>query len=92
MGRVKFDRPATARTLHTFLTLTDRLHPAALLVLVLVLVGLAYGAAPILVTLLTALVDLGKSVALLAGAGILARLAIRAAAAFTVARQAEVAA
>ena len=76
---MKFDRRAIARTLRALTGRADRLHPAALLVLVLVLVGLVYAAAPFLVTLFTALVTALKAAAFLTGAGILARLAIRAA-------------
>lgn len=72
-----------ARALRALLKQTDRLHPAALLGLVLVLVGLAYAAAPAAVALLTAAVGIVKAGAFLAGAGVLARLAIRAAVTYT---------
>ncbi|NGN63153.1 hypothetical protein G5C51_04425 [Streptomyces sp. A7024] len=71
-----------ARALRGFLTLVDRLHPVALLVLVPVLIGVVYAAAPFLVALLTAVVAVLKASAFLAGAGLLARLAIRTAAAY----------
>ncbi|MFF5809076.1 hypothetical protein [Streptomyces sp. NPDC012746] len=73
-------RHAAARTLRALLGYADRLHPAALLVLVLVLAGLAQAAAPFVVTLFTALVTLVKAGAFVAGALILGRLAVRLAA------------
>ncbi|WP_405889483.1 hypothetical protein OG762_51570 (plasmid) [Streptomyces sp. NBC_01136] len=76
------NRYTAARTLRALLGAVDRLHPAALLVLVLVLAGLAQLAAPFVVTLLTALVTAAKAAALLAGAAVLARLAVRVAATF----------
>ncbi|WP_189971785.1 hypothetical protein [Streptomyces violascens] len=79
---MKIDRPALARLVRTLLGLADRLHPAALLILVLVLVGLVYAAAPVLVTLLTALVTVLKAGAFLGGGVILGRLAVRAAATY----------
>ncbi|MGC0212043.1 hypothetical protein [Streptomyces levis] len=73
-------RSAAARALRGLLGSADRLHPAALLALVLVLAGLAQLAAPFVVTLLTALVTGAKAAAFLAGAAVLARLAVRVAA------------
>ncbi|MFF8464853.1 hypothetical protein ACF071_29415 [Streptomyces albidoflavus] len=75
-------RHSAARAARALLGSADRLHPAALLVLVLVLAGLAQLAAPLVVTLLTALVTGAKAAALLAGAVILVRLAVRVAATF----------
>ncbi|MEV7842056.1 MULTISPECIES: hypothetical protein [Streptomyces] len=75
-------RHSAARAARALLGSADRLHPAALLVLVLVLAGLAQLAAPLVVTLLTALVTGAKAAALLAGAAILVRLAVRVAATF----------
>ncbi|MFD6279930.1 hypothetical protein ACFWFI_30845 [Streptomyces sp. NPDC060209] len=75
-------RRATARAARALLGSADRLHPAALLVLVLVFAGLAQLAAPLVVTLLTALVTGVKAAAFLAGAAVLARLAVRVAATF----------
>ncbi|MER7817404.1 hypothetical protein [Streptomyces sp. NPDC096153] len=72
-------RRTAARALRATLGYADRLHPAALLALVLVLVGLACAAAPALVALVTAIVTAVKAAVILAGAGILARLAVRAA-------------
>ncbi|MFD4020624.1 hypothetical protein [Streptomyces sindenensis] len=72
-------RTATS-ALRALLGSADRLHPAALLALVLVLAGLAQLSAPLVVTLLTALVTGVKAAALLAGAAVLARLAVRVAA------------
>jgi hypothetical protein len=82
VGRVTINRRTTARALRALLGRADRLHPAALLALVLVLVGLVYAAAPFVVTLFTALVSLVKSGTFLAGAALLARLAVRAAATY----------
>ncbi|MDO0939272.1 hypothetical protein QQY66_49100 [Streptomyces sp. DG2A-72] len=82
MGRVIINRRTTARALRTVLDLADRLHRGALLVLVLVLVGLAYAAAPFLVALFTAIVTAVKAAVFLAGAATLARLAVKAAAEF----------
>ncbi|MEU7153848.1 hypothetical protein AB0B15_38410 [Streptomyces sp. NPDC045456] len=76
---MKTFRDSTARALRALVRRADRLHPAALLALVLVLVGLVYAAAPVLVTLFTALVTALKASVFLTGAGVLARLAIRAA-------------
>jgi hypothetical protein len=79
VGRVTVNRRDTTRMLRNLTGRADQLHPAALLALVLVLVGLIYAAAPFLVTLFTALVAALKAAAFLTGAGILARLVIRAA-------------
>ncbi|MFI7142881.1 hypothetical protein ACIBQ5_35820 [Streptomyces massasporeus] len=76
------NRRTTARALRALLGHADRLHPAAILVLVLALSGLAQLAAPLVVTLLTALVTGAKAATFLAGAAILARLAVRVAATF----------
>ncbi|MFH9735855.1 hypothetical protein [Streptomyces sp. NPDC017260] len=73
-------RSTAARAFRGLLGSADRLHPAALLVLVLALAGLAQLAAPFVVTLLTALVTGAKAAALLVGAAVLARLAFRVAA------------
>ncbi|MEU2395062.1 hypothetical protein [Streptomyces sp. NPDC007369] len=75
-------RHTAARALRALLGLADRLHPIALLVLVLALAGLAQTVSPLLVDLLTGLVDVVRSAALLGGAAMLARLAIRVAAQF----------
>ncbi|MGW5336216.1 hypothetical protein [Streptomyces bauhiniae] len=75
-------RHTVSRTARAFLGSADRLHPAALLVLVLTFAGLAQLAAPLVVTLLTALVTGAKAAAFLAGAAVLARLAVRVAATF----------
>ncbi|MEU6467457.1 hypothetical protein [Streptomyces sp. NPDC046976] len=75
-------RHSAARAARALLGSADRLHPAALLVLVLTFAGLAQLAAPLVVTLLTALVTGAKAAALLAGAAVLARLAVRVAATF----------
>lgn len=82
MGRVTINRRTTARALRALLGLADRLHPAALLVLVLVLAGLAQIAAPFVVILFTALVTVVKAGAFVAGALVLGRLAVRVAATF----------
>ncbi|MFB7012321.1 MULTISPECIES: hypothetical protein [unclassified Streptomyces] len=73
-------RHTAARAARALLGPADRLHPAALLVLVLVLAGLAQLAAPFVVALLTALVTGAKAAAFLVGAAVLARLAVRVAA------------
>ncbi|MFJ3673642.1 hypothetical protein ACIPSE_45095 [Streptomyces sp. NPDC090106] len=83
MGRVIISRRTTTRTLRTALDLVDRLNRGALLVLVLALVGLAYAVAPVLVVFFTAIVTVAKAAALLAGAAILARLAVKTAAEVT---------
>jgi len=74
---VKLDARALARTVRLFLGDVDRLHPAALLVLVPVLVGLAYLAAPVLISLCAALVGVVKAGATLTGAALIGRLAVR---------------
>ncbi|MGW2227484.1 hypothetical protein [Streptomyces formicae] len=78
---MRFNRRTIARTLRDLTGRADRLHPAALLVLVLVLLALAYAAAPLLVVLFTelftALVAALKAAVFLAGAGLLTRLALR---------------
>ncbi|MGW2599539.1 hypothetical protein [Streptomyces klenkii] len=76
---MKIHHRATARALDALLRRADRLHPGVLLLLVLTLAGLVCIAAPIVVTLLTALVTAVKASALLGGGAVLARLAIRAA-------------
>ncbi|MFC1405757.1 MULTISPECIES: hypothetical protein [Streptacidiphilus] len=76
---MRIDRRAIARTFRTLLGLADRLHPAALLVLVGLLVGLVYLSAPLVVTMVCALVAAIKAAAFLGGAAVLARVAIRAA-------------
>ncbi len=82
MGRVTITRRSAVRAVRALLGSADRLHPAALLVLVLTFAGLAQLAAPLLVTLLTALVTGVKAGAFLAGAAFLARLAVRVAGTF----------
>lgn len=61
----------------------DDLHPAALIALVVVLLGLAYGAGlvlePALVAAVTALVAAVKAAAVLGAAGLAGRCAVRAA-------------
>ncbi|MGO4417475.1 hypothetical protein AB4Z54_01500 [Streptomyces sp. MCAF7] len=79
---MRYDRRALRRVLRTFLSDVDRLHPAALLVLVPVLVGLAYITAPSLVSLFAALVGAIKAGTFLAGAALIGRLAVRTAATF----------
>lgn len=60
---------------------TDELHPAALVALVAVLLGLTFGAglvlAPALVAVATALVALVKAAAGVAAAGLIGRTAVR---------------
>ncbi|MCY1649235.1 hypothetical protein OVA19_00160 [Streptomyces sp. SL203] len=75
-------RRATGRALRASLGLADRLHPAALLALVLLLGLAAHFAAPVVVTLLAAVVTVAKSAAYLAGGAVLLRLAVRLAADF----------
>ncbi|GHH56131.1 hypothetical protein [Streptomyces candidus] len=75
-------RHSAARAARALLGSADQLHPAALLALVLAFAGLAQLAAPLVVTLLTALVTGAKAAAFLAGAAVLARLAVRVAATF----------
>ncbi|MFK0296903.1 hypothetical protein ACIQU6_41420 [Streptomyces sp. NPDC090442] len=83
---MKLDASRAAQTLRTLLTAADRLHPAALLALVLLFAGLVYVAAPVAVQFMTALVTGTQAAALLACAGLLLRLAYRTAAAYSTRR------
>ncbi|MFI1890463.1 hypothetical protein [Streptomyces jumonjinensis] len=84
MGRVitRLAAARAARIVRALLVRADRMHPAALLVLVLVLGGLVYVTAPQMAAFLVAVVDTAEAAVYIAGGGILARLAVRTAATF----------
>ncbi|MFH9871585.1 hypothetical protein ACH4NT_36610 [Streptomyces lydicus] len=73
-------RTELTRIWRELLQRTDELHPAALVALITVLLGLAFGAGlvlePALVAVVTALAALVKAAACLAAAGLLARGAV----------------
>ncbi|MDJ0345536.1 hypothetical protein QMK19_33870 [Streptomyces sp. H10-C2] len=79
---MRINRRALPTAARALIHRADRLHPAALLVLVLLLGVVVHFTAPVMVTLLAAVVTAVQSAAYLAGSAVLFRLALRLAADF----------